>query len=192
MNVRPNSLMRTRRGVGGVKLFNVPGVIYPESLLVAKPGMNPKTGSPYQLPPPNTVDSVQAGSWFGIKASSARILLHRNKVRFYIVQKNGCSRTLYWSRAQVLRLLKKFPQETLTKPRGMLTLRQAMGRLPCTRSTLQRHTVSGRVRVLPRRIKTTSGMRIVYFYHAGDIKKLGEYLQFCARQRRELSAHGRK
>ncbi len=186
MSVRPNSLMRTRRGLGGVKLFNIPGVIYPESLLVAKPGMDPKTGSPYPVPPANTIDSVQAAAWFGILVSSVRILLHRNKVRFYIVQKSGCPRALYWSRAQVLRLLKKFPQVASAKPRGMLTLRQAMERLPCTRSTLQRHTTGGRVRVLPRRVKTPLGMRIVYYYHAGDIKKLCEYLLLCANQRQEL------
>lgn len=185
MSVRPNSLMRTRRGLGGVKLFNIPGVIYPESLLVAKPGMEPHTGQPYPAPPPNSIDSAQAAAWFGILVSSVRLLLHRRKVRFYIVQKPGCPRCLYWSRAQVLRLLKKFPQDAPGRPRGMLTLREAMERLPCSRSSLQRHTSSGRVRVLARRVKTASGMRTIYYYHAGDIKKLRGYLLMCARQRRE-------
>lgn len=188
MNLRPEGLVRTRRGLGGVKLFDLPGVIYPQSMLAAPPGMHPRTGRPYSRQPRKTVSSELAAKWFGILPSSVRILLHRHKVRYYIVQKDGCPRMVCWSLCQVRRLLEKMPREPARKPRGMLTLQQAMALLPCTRSTLQRHTAKGRVRVVRRRHMTPYGMRVVHYYDREDVKKLGTYLKFCARQRAELKA----
>ena len=128
---------------------------------------------------------IANGKRFGIRPSSARTLLRRHKVRFYIVQAGSSPWTKYWSRAQVQRLLAKMPQQPARQPRGTLTLHQAMALLPCSRSTLQRHTVDGRVRVVVRRQPTPRGMRVVYYYNAADVKRLRTYLLFCAVQRQE-------
>lgn len=183
MILQSNSLMRTRRGLGGVKLFNIPGVIYPESMFAAPPGMHPRTGLPYSRPPANTVSTYAVAKRLGILPSSARALLRRHKVRFYIVQAGTAPWTKYWSRRQVQRLLEKMPRQPARQPRGTLTLHQTMELLPCSRSTLQRHTANGRVRVVVRRHATPRGLRAVYYYNAADVKNLRTYLLFCAQQR---------
>lgn len=188
MSDQPNSLMRTRLGVGGVKLFNIPGVIYPKSMLKAAPGMNPSTGRPYVRPPARSISTVQAAGLFGILPSSVRLLLHRHKVRFFEVCTWSGQRSKYWSLPKVMRLLEKMPKQPPRQPRGTLTLAQAMEQLPCSRSTLQRHTAKGRVRVLARRQPTPRGFRMVYYYNAADVKKLAVYLQFLAIQRKERKA----
>lgn len=183
VSLQSNRPMLTRRGLGGMKLFNIPGVVYPQSVLEAQPGMHPRTGCPYSKPPPNTLSTGAVAMRLGIRASSARSFLHRHKVRFYIVQYGSSPRMKYWSRHQVQRLLAKMPQQSEKRPRGTLTLRQAMEQLPCTRSTLQRHTANGRVRVVVRRQATPYGMRAVFYYNAADVKRLSSYLQFCEQQR---------
>ena len=188
MSVQANSLMRTRRGLGGMKFFNVPGVYYPQEVIKPARGMNRETGLPFRKPPANTIGTPQAAAWFGISQSSVRLLLHRHKVRFYYVRGRACPRFVYWNRAQVQRLLDSQPGKSCKQPRGMLTLQQAMAELPCTRSTLQRHTAKGRVRTAVRRVATARGLRRVYYYHAGDVKKLCAYLRFCAAQRQERKA----
>lgn len=189
MAIQPNVLLRTKIGLGGIRLLDYPGITYPDSVLKAAPGMHPQTGKPYSRQPANTVSSAQAAAMLGTCISAARMRLHHHKVRFYFVQLGTAHTTLYWSRRKVQELVDSAAKVARTVPRGMVGWRQAVEMLPCTRSSLQRHVKNGRVRIRRLRMATVSGMQPVCFYNVADLKKLRTYLQFCAAQERE--AHRR-
>lgn len=185
MAIQPNVLLRTKIGLGGIRLLDYPGITYPDSVLKAAPGMHPQTGKPYSRPPANTVSSSQAAAMLGSSIPCARMRLHRNKVRFYFVQVGTSHTTLYWSRRKVQELVDLAAKKARNAPRGMVTWRQALEILPCKRSSLQRHVKNGRVRTRWLRMPTVSGIQTVRFYNVADLKKLRTYLLFCARQSSE-------
>lgn len=185
MSLQPNQLLRTKRGLGGIRLLDHPGVFYPKSVLVAAPGMHPNTGKPYRKPPANTISSAGAAALFGICTSAMRLRLHRHKVRFYFVRESVRAVTLYWSLRQVQALHAKVVEFSATPPRGMVDWRRAIEMLPCSRTSLQRHARNGRVRVRRLRGNTASGTQTICYYNVADLKKLRTYLLFCADQERE-------
>lgn len=182
MSTPPNTLLKTRIGLGGVRLLDHPGITYPESILKAAPGMHPQTGKPYSKPPAHTISSAQAAALLGTCVSSARMRLHHHKVRFYYVRQGYSPVTAYWSRRKVQELVDKAAREAHDAPRGMVGWRQALEMLPCSRASLQRHAMLGRVRVRRLRMQTASGKQTVCFYSVADLKRLRTYLQFCAAQ----------
>lgn len=186
MSLQPNKLMRTKRGLGGIRLLDHPGVFYPKSVLVAPPGMHPNTGLPYRKAPANTISSAQAAAIFGICTSAVRMHLHRHKVRFYFVRDSAHSITAYWSLRQVQTLHSKVAEFAASPPRGMVDWRRALEILSCSRTTLQRHAANGRVRVRRLRRPTSSGTQTVCYYNVADLKKLRTYLLFCAEQERAV------
>ena len=185
MAIQPNVLLRTKIGLGGIRLLDYPGLTYPDSVLKAAPGMHPQTGKPYSRQPANTVSSAQAAAMLGTCVSSARMRLHHHKVRFYFVQLGTSHTTLYWSRRKVQELVDAAAKKARSAPRGMVGWRQAVEMLPCTRSTLNRHVKRGRVRIRRLRMATVSGMQTLCFYNVADLKKLRTYLLFCAAQEDE-------
>ena len=185
MAIQPNLLLRTKIGLGGIRLLDYPGLTYPESVLKAAPGMHPQTGRPYSRPPANTVSSAQAAAMLGTCISSTRARLHNHKVRFYFVQVGSSHTTLYWSRRKVQELVDSAAKKACGAPRGMVGWRQAVEMLPCTRSSLQRHVKNGRVRTRCLRVPTVSGMQTVRYYSVADLRKLRTYLLFCAAQESE-------
>lgn len=189
MAIQPNVLLRTKIGLGGIRLLDYPGLTYPDSVLKAAPGMHPQTGKPYSRIPLNTVSSAQAAAMLGTSISSARLRLHNHKVRFYFVQSGTGHTSLYWSRRKVQELVDGAAKKARAVPRGMVGWRQAVQMLPCTRSSLLRHVKRGRVRIRRLRMATISGMQTFCFYNVADLKKLRTYLLFCAAQEHE--AHRR-
>lgn len=193
MAIQPNVLLRTKIGLGGIRLLDYPGITYPDSVLKAAPGMHPQTGKPYSRPPANTVSSAQAAAMLGSCISAARMRLHRHKVRFYFVQQGTSHTKLYWSRRKVQALVDSAAKKAHAAPRGMVRWRQAVEMLPCTRSSLQRHVKKGRVRIRRLRMPTVSGMQPVCFYNVADLRKLRTYLLFCVAQEKEAhSRYGRR
>ena len=97
--VRHHDIPRTLRGVGGIRLIDHPGVHYPQHILNAPPGMNKRTGLPYELPPEGSVSTAEAARLLGISISTARGLLHRRGVNFCIVKHSSGQLRVYWRRS---------------------------------------------------------------------------------------------
>ena len=74
--VKPNFIPRNLRGVGGIRLFDLPGVFYPREVLVTKAGLDHKSGLPYKEPPIHWgITTGQAADILGLSASATRSLL---------------------------------------------------------------------------------------------------------------------
>lgn len=185
MDTNPFELPRTKIGLGGVRLIDMPGVKHSESVLKAGRGMHPYTGKPYRKPPRNTISSAQAAELLGILPPSARARLRRRKVREFYVQLPGGPVTAYWQKKKVLELARRQAAVHCGAPRGMVGWRQAVKLLGRTCSTLQRHARKGRVRTQLVRQPAGCGMQTVCYYNAADLKRLAGYLRLCRAQELE-------
>lgn len=173
-------LARKRKlvGINGRRFFNIPGVIYPQEVLTAKPGHNPRTGRPHTTPPAWGMNTAEASQLLQCSAAAARIHLHRHNIRFQIVQIKGQPRQIYWSRRQIARLVKQRVPSTPDTPAGYLSSVDVANMLGVSRTTLMRYSKRGLLHPLELRKQTPYGLRTQYFYPEREVQLLA-----TARQR---------
>lgn len=170
-------LPRTLRGIGGIRLIDMPGVIYPDSVLHAAKGTDQASGKPYSSPPSWGITSREAAVMLGISVRSARALLNRSNVNFRLVAPPGSYSRLYWDRRVVERLLTKRMPLVRQVPARLCTAREACCILMIARSTLYRYVKNGVLKEFKVRLATSSGVRVVSYYVRADVRLL------AARQR---------
>lgn len=184
--VRPNFIPRTLRGVGGVRLFDIPGVIYPKDILVTKAGLNRKNGLPYTEPPPWGITSREAASILGCTPSSARTWLHRRKVPYRIVSEKGQTIRLFWRKERVVALAEQRLPVVKKCPTSLITSREALCILHVGRSSLHRYQERGQLRVVKVRYPSAKGLRKCSYFNRSDVERLAKYLEAMREKEEEL------
>lgn len=184
--VRPNFIPRTLRGVGGVRLFDIPGVVYPKEMLVTKAGLNQKDGKPYREAPGWGITSREAANILGCTPASARSWLHRRKVPFRIVGEKGQTLRLFWRKEKVLALAAKRLPVVKKCPSTLITSVEALKILRVGRSSLHRYQEKGQLQVMKVRKPSSKGLRKCSYFDRNEVEKLAGYLSALREKEAEL------
>lgn len=186
--VRPNFIPRTLKGVGGVRLFDIPGVVYPKEILVVKKGMDPCSGKPYREAPSWGITSRDAGEILGCSPSAARAFLHRHKVLFRIVGTEGVSMAIYWHRDTVIELAKIRVPISDKRPPSLLSGKEALDILQVSRSSLQRYQESNLLHPVRVRQISDQGPRLINYYEPDEIRKLARFIALRREKEKEINS----
>lgn len=184
--VKPNFIPRTLRGVGGVRLFNIPGVIYPKEVLVTKEGFDRKSGRPYKLVPGWGLTSREAATMLGSTPPAARAWLHRRKVPFRIVSEAGKVMRLYWRKDRVEALAGSRNPVLRQRPDSYITTLEARRILCVGRSSLHRYQKNGKLTVTKVRIPSNKGLRLCSYFDRSEVEKLASMLNRVRLKEEEL------
>ncbi len=185
--VRPNFIPRTLIGVGGVRLFNIPGVIYPEEMLKRHAGVKKKDGKPFHSVPSWGITTKEAARILGCSPSAARVTLHKNKVHYRIVSSEQ-SRRLYWRKSQVEKIRNDRLPEMREENHKLVNSQEAVKILGVARSSLQRYVQRGKLRAINVRyvIPNGGGARHRTYYERAAVLKLAYRLEAMRRHAAEL------
>ena len=168
----PRFLPRTLRGAGGIRLIDMPGVRYPESVLHGPKGADTASGKAHREPPRWGVSSRQAAEMLGVSPRTARALLNRNRAKFQLVAQKGSPACLYWDRRVVQRLAAKRLPLVTKIPDRLCSAREACYILLVARSTLMRYVKMKLLKEYPIRHVTPTGVRKLSYYLRADVRKL--------------------
>lgn len=181
--VSPAWLPRTLKGLGGIRLINVPGVKFPDTAFRADKGMNPQTGKPFDYPLHDTISTHEAARILGRSINSAHMLLRKKDIPFCLVRHNGSGRTVfYWDREAVKQLLRGLPPVQKHLPATLVKAADALLILGIVRSTLYRYVASGKLSEIRRRVMTTRGYRHQCLYLKSEVMKLKSWRNACRKQ----------
>ena len=185
--VKPHFIPRTLRGVGGVRLFDIPGVVYPKEMLITKVGLNHKSGRPYKEAPVGWgIPTSEAARILHCTPSSARTWLHRRKVPFRIVGEAGQALRLFWSRSRVLALAETRLPVLQSRPESLINSTEAQRLLGVGRSTLYRYELRGRLSVIKMRQPSPRGLRPCSYYKRAEVKRLAQYMSSVRAKEEEI------
>lgn len=185
--VRPNFIPRTLIGVGGVRLFDLPGVVYPKEMLRPARGMNRGSGKPYDKIPDWGISTAEAADMLRSSRSSARAVLHRHKVGFRLVAPDGGPPRLYWRRSQVEALAARRVPMVKQCPKRMVDSATARTMLNVGRSTLYRYVQKKLLHEKQVRLVTPKGTRLKAYYLRAEVAKLAARMRAIRARERELS-----
>lgn len=174
--VRPNYIPRTLKGVGGIRLYNIPGVIYPEEILKPGKGLSKETGHAFKTPPAWGICTHEAASMLNCTPTAVRQALHKRNIRFQIVAENGKPPCIYWSKKQVQAICDKRLPVVTRQPAKMISATEARAILKVGRSTLYRYVHRKLLREIQVRMMTAKGTRKMSFYLKAEVKKLNAKL----------------
>lgn len=185
--VKPHFIPRTLKGVGGVRLFDLPGVVYPKEMLITKVGLNHKNGRPYKAAPVNWgITTNEAAAILGCTASSARTWLHRRKVPFRIVGEEGQALRFFWRKERVEALAKERLPVLRKRSQSLISSSEALCILGIGRSTLYRYERQGKLSVTKVRKPSPRGLRSCSYYNRAEVERLAEYLSSLREKEKEM------
>lgn len=185
--VKPNYIPRTLVGVGGVRLFDMPGVVYPKEVLRVKRGMNRESGKPYTKIPSWGIDTATAADMLHSSASSARAVLHRHHVGYRKVAVQGGAPRLYWRRSQVEAIAARRGPLVKQCPARMVDSETARKMLGIGRSTLYRYVRRKLLREKQVRLVTQRGTRVKAYYLRAEVAKLAARMRAIRAREKELT-----
>lgn len=165
-------LPRTLRGVGGIRLIDMPGVTYPESVLSGRRGTDSTSGKPHARPPDWGVSTREAASMLGISSRATRALLTRHKSECCLVSRPGRCACMYWDRRVVERVLSRRLPLVSKPPEKLCSSSEACYILVVSRSSLSRYVKQGLLREFRVRIATPTGIRVMACYKRSEVKSL--------------------
>lgn len=185
--VKPNYIPRTLVGVGGVRLFDIPGVVYPKEMLRPARGMNRGNGKPYDKVPSWGIDTATAAGMLHSSRSSARAVLHRHKVSYRLVAVEGGPPRLYWRRSQVEALAARRGPLVKQCPARMVDSATARAMLGVGRSTLYRYVHRRLLHEKQVRLVTARGTRVKAYYLRAEVAKLAARMRAIRARQLELT-----
>lgn len=185
--VKPNYIPRTLVGVGGVRLFDIPGVVYPKEMLRPARGMNRGSGKPYDKVPSWGIDTATAAGMLRSSRSSARAVLHRHKVGYRLVSVPGGPPRLYWRRSQVEALAARRGPLVKQCPARMVDSVTARAMLGVGRSTLYRYVHRRLLHEKQVRLVTARGTRVKAYYLRSEVAKLAARMRAIRARQQELT-----
>lgn len=186
--IKPNFIPRTLRGVGGVRLYDLPGVYYPKEILEAPKERMQQSGTPYTTVPKWGISTKAAATLLQCTPAAARMNLQKRKVRYRLVSEPGKVPCLYWDSKSVARLAGTRLPVVVRIPAKMFTAAQAAEVLGISRSTLYRYVHKNRLKEYKARLKTELGTRKVTYYLKADVKKLAAKLNAIQLHERQAAA----
>ncbi len=197
--VQPNFLPRTLRGVGGVRLIDLPGVYFPPEMLHESEEGERRRPPLGTVRPAWGISSRDAAALLGCTSASARDYLSRKKVRHERVHEPGCPICLYWHRRQVEKLAAARQPFDEAVPDKLVDEAEACALLRVGRSTLFRYKSRKWLKVYSLRFRTARGARTRHYYRRDQVVKLRGRLNAMklregelATLRREIRRGGRE
>ena len=185
--VKPHFIPRTLKGVGGIRLFDIPGVVYPKEMLITKVGLNHKNGRPYKEAPVSWgIPTSEAAAILHCTPSAARTWLHRRKVPFRIVGEEGQSLRLFWRKERVQALAEERLPVLEQRSVEMIDSVEAQRILGVGRSTLYRYERRGQLSVTKVRKPSPRGLRTCSYYHRTEVERLAQYLHSMRAKEAEM------
>ncbi len=175
--VQPNFIPRTLRGVGGVRLINLPGVEYPPEMLHVRQGHNRRDGRPYEQRPSWGISTREAAVILRCSTSAARLALHKHRIRCRAVREPGTSVGLYWDRNQVAQLAEKRYPIVKEVSGKLVTPAEACALLRVGRSSLHRYALKRWLHPQHVRVETAAGLRHRVYYRRAEVVKLGHHIR---------------
>ncbi len=169
------SLPRTLAGVGGLKLYDIPGVMYPAHMLPESVQRRLGVVPLLSKPPTWAISARQAAEILGCLPSSARDLLHRERVRFCRVSDGTCPPRTYWDRNRVMSLARRRRPVINKKSPRLITANEAVSILNVSRNSLSRYVRSGLLQLFRLRVRGTSGARMGCFYLRSEVERLNKH-----------------
>lgn len=185
--VKPNIIPRTLVGVGGVRFFDMPGVVYPKEVLRVPRGMNRESGKPYTKIPSWGIDTATAAKLLRSSCSSARAVLHRHNVGYRRVAVQGGAPRLYWRRSQVEAIAARRGPLVKQCPARMVDSETARQMLGIGRSTLYRYVKRKLLHEKQVRLVTARGTRVKAYYLRAEVAKLAARMRAIRARERELT-----
>ena len=190
--VKPHFIPRSLRGVGGVRLFDIPGVVYPREMLVTKAGLDHKSGKPYTKSQKAWgVTTSEAADLLHCSTSAARNWLHRRKVPYRIVGEEGQSLRLFWRRERVIELAQQRWPVLRKRNSSLITSKEAQRILGIGRSSLYRYEQRGQLSVTKMRHTTAHGMRRCSYFKRAEVERLAKYLSSARVKEAEMRSFRR-
>lgn len=162
--IRVNTIPRTLVGAGGVRLYNFPGVIYPDSVLTEQDRRSRGVAVIMQQVPKWGISTREAADVLGCLPSSARSLLHREHVRHCRVAASTCPPVAYWDRRQVHSLAVLRQPVFIYPPLAFVVADEVRRTLGISRNTMIRYVKHGQLHQVRLRVHTSQGARIVTYY----------------------------
>lgn len=190
MVMRPACLPRTLRGVGGIRLIDMPGVKYPESVLQGRKGTNAQSGKPHAVAPKWGVSTRDAAQMLGVSVRSARAMLNRQKAKCKLVAQSGSCACMYWDKRVVERMLTRRMPLVRKVPDKLCSAKEACYILLVARSSLSRYVKRRLLNEYKLRLVTESGVRAVSYFMRAEVRKLAARRN-AARVRAECSLRER-
>lgn len=187
MSVKPNFIPRTLIGAGGVRLIDLPGVVYPKEML--QNGRAQRRGTranAYDRIPSWGISTPEAAQLLHCSCPSARMLLHRRRVHSRLVETRRGVQTLYWRREVVEQIAAQRAQIATKAPARMVDAEQAVNMLEVGRSTLYRYVKKHLLHEKKLRILTDRGTRLKTFYPRAEVAKLAAQMRAIRAHQREL------
>lgn len=169
------TIPRTLKGVGGLKLFDIPGVMYPAHMLPVDTQRRLGVVPLLSKPPSWSISARQAAEILGCLPSSARDLLHRERVRFCRVFDGTCPPRTYWDRNRVMSLARRRRPIINKKSPRLISANEAVCILSVSRNTLSRYVRAGLLQQFRLRVRGSGGARIGCFYLRSEVEKLNRH-----------------
>ncbi len=170
--VQPNYIPRTLKGVGGVRLIDLPGVVYPPEMLRTRQGRDRASGEHFTERPAWGISSKEAAGLLHCSEAAARTTLHKKRVRCRSVHEPGASVCLYWDRKQVEKLAARQLPIHESAPCRMVDTQTAADMLEVGRSSLYRYSKKKWLHPIRLRLRTESGLRTHVYYKRDEVVKL--------------------
>ncbi len=175
--VQPNFIPRTLKGVGGVRLIDFPGVVYPPEMLRSGESRKPNPGQTYTERPVWGISSREAAALLRCSESAARIFLHKKHVRCCMVREPGGICGLYWDRKVVQKIARTRLPVHDSVPDKLIDSRTAADLLEVGRSSLYRYSKRKWLHPVRLRLQTPSGPRLHVYYRRDEVIKLKLHLR---------------
>lgn len=187
--VVPRFLPRTLKGVGGIRLIDMPGVKYPDEVLHAPKGTDQASGKPYSKPPRWGISSREAAEILGVTVRSARALLNKHKAEYCLVEYPGGGTCMYWDKQVVERLRARRLPVVRKVPEKLCTAREASCILLVSRSSLYRYAQSGILKEIKVRHVTGKGVRSVSYFVRSEVRLLAARKQAAKARMEQAREH---
>lgn len=185
---------KNKKGVGGARFLDVPGVKYPDEVLSCKNArgarVRDKAGKVLTQPKKNWLTTAECASLLGCTLAAARLTMMRAKARRDLVKAPHEVPRLYWDNAAVAKLLDDRLPLLKELPEGAVSSDEACAMLGVCRSSVFRYVKRGYITESRCRLFAPNvGTRKVCFY---DRKELEEKLPFFREMKEHYTAQAMK
>lgn len=172
---RANYIPRTLIGANGVRLYDIPGVTYPDKMLSnSSQHVNVDQGGA----PVWGITTREAAKILNCSESSARIFLRDKEVRCSRLENSYGLVIVYWDREQVHALASARIPYVKTAPRRLMSSAEAMAYLNIsTRYALRSYAKAGLLREVQLRMRSRTGIRTYRFYPRAQVYRLARARQ---------------
>ena len=174
---KPNRMKRTLIGAHGERFYDIPGLIYPEEVLLDNKEKVEKDADVCDEVPPWGIHTKDAAKLLKCKDASARALLHKQGITHLKVRTPRGYITLYWHKNEIARWMQTRKKELKQIPKEFISTDVACQYLNVSTSTLHRYIQQFRLPVIHVRHRCSKGVRVKCFFLKSGLRRLHYHLQ---------------